>query len=57
MVVEVAGSRLTVRLRPKFLARLIGVTPLIAETGSGLAVTVTRALVGSGMVHKIPATR
>lgn len=42
VVLEVAGSRLTVRLRPKFLARLMGVAPLNAEPGSGLTVTATR---------------
>jgi len=40
VVVEVAGSQVTVRLRPKFLARLLAVAPLIAEPGNGLTVTV-----------------
>lgn len=48
VVVEVAGSRVTVRLRPKFLARLLGVAPLIAELGSGLTVTATRVRAGWG---------
>jgi hypothetical protein len=48
VVVEVAGSRVTVRLRPKFLARLMGVAPLIAEPGSGLTVTTSRVRAGWG---------
>lgn len=48
VVVEVAGSRITVRLRPKFLTRLLGVAPLIAELGSGLTVTATRVRAGWG---------
>lgn len=42
IVVEMAGSRLTVRLRPRLLARLLGVVPLIAEPDSGLTVTTAR---------------
>ncbi len=44
VVVKVADSRVTVRLRPKFLARLMGVAPLIADSGSGLMVTTSRAM-------------
>jgi hypothetical protein len=31
-------------LRPRFLARLLGIAPLTAEPGSGLTVTAKRAL-------------
>jgi hypothetical protein len=48
VVVEVARSRVTVRLQPKFLARLLGVTPLVAEPGSGLRVTTSRYWGGLG---------
>lgn len=48
LVVEVSGSRLTVRLIPKFHARLLGVAPLIAEPGSGLTVTTKRGELGWG---------
>jgi hypothetical protein len=44
VVLEVSGSQVTVRLRPKFLARLMGVAPLCAEPGSGLIITVSRGL-------------
>ncbi len=44
VIVEVAGPRVTVRLRPSFLARLLGVAPLTAEPDSGLTVTAKRAL-------------
>jgi hypothetical protein len=48
VVVELARSRTTVRLQPKFLARLLGVTPLIAEPGSGLRVTTSQYRQGRG---------
>jgi hypothetical protein len=48
IVVEVAGPRVTVRLRPKFLARLLGVAPLIAEPGRGLTVTTSKVRAGWG---------
>jgi hypothetical protein len=41
LVLELSGSQVTVRLRPKFLARLMGVVPLTAEPGSGLTITVS----------------
>jgi hypothetical protein len=42
VVLEVAESRLTVRLRPKFLARLLGIAPLVSGPGSGLSITASR---------------
>jgi hypothetical protein len=42
VVLELAGSRLTLRLRPRFLARLMGIVPLTAEPGSGLTATATK---------------
>ena len=48
VVVEIAGSRLTLRLRPKFLARLLGVAPLTTEPGSGLRVATARVRAGWG---------
>jgi hypothetical protein len=59
IVMEVAGSRLTVRLRPKFLARLSGVAPLIAEPGSGLTVTTRQAWLGWGryIYFRLPGWR
>lgn len=44
VVLEVSGSQVTVRLRPKFLARLMGVVPLTAEPGSGLMITVSQGM-------------
>jgi hypothetical protein len=59
IVVEVAESRVTVRLRPKFIARLTGVAPLIAEPGSGLIVTASRVRAGWGWFirFQLPAER
>jgi hypothetical protein len=48
IVAEVSRSRVTVRLRPKFLARLFGAAPLIAEPGSGLTVTTAKVRAGWG---------
>ena len=48
VVVEMAGPRVTVRLRPRFLARLLGVAPLIAEPGRGLMVTTAKVRAGWG---------
>ena len=48
IVVELAGSRLTVRLRPGLIARLFGVAPLVAEPGTGLTITPTLARGGTG---------
>ena len=42
VVLEMAGSELTVRVRPRFFARLVGVAPLNVKPGSGLTVTATR---------------
>jgi hypothetical protein len=42
VVLELVGSGLTLRLRPRFLARLMGVAPLTAEPSSGLTVTATK---------------
>lgn len=47
-VVEIAGARVTVRLSPGFLARLLGVAPLAAKPGNGLAVTFRRVRLGWG---------
>jgi hypothetical protein len=43
-----AGARVTVRVRPSVLGRLIGVVPLVAEPGSGLKVTTRRVRLGWG---------
>lgn len=48
LLVEVAGPWVTVRLRPRFLARLVGVAPLIAGPGSGLTVTTKQGELGLG---------
>ena len=57
VVIEVAGSRVTVRLRPKFLARLVGVAPLIAESGNGLTITTQQGTWGWGWLieFRLPA--
>jgi hypothetical protein len=47
-VVEMAGARVTVRVRPGVLGRLMGVVPLVAEPGSGLKVTTRRVRLGWG---------
>jgi hypothetical protein len=44
VVLEVSRSQVTVRLRPKFLARLMGVVPLTAEPGSGLIISVSKGM-------------
>ena len=44
VVLEVSESQVTLRLRPKFLARLMGVAPLCAQPGSGLVITISRGL-------------
>jgi hypothetical protein len=48
VVVEVAGSRVTVRLQPRFFARLLGVEALIADPSSGLTVTTRPVRMGFG---------
>lgn len=48
IVVEAAGPQVTVRLRPKFFARLLGVAPLIAEPGWGLTITTSKVRAGWG---------
>jgi hypothetical protein len=48
VVMEVAGLWVTVRSRPKFLAWLAGVVPLVAEPGSGLVVAAQRGTWGWG---------
>lgn len=59
VVVEIAGSRVTVRLRPKFLASGLGVAPLIAEPSSGLAITTRRVRMGWGWLidFRLPGGR
>lgn len=56
VVVELAGSRVTVRCRPWFLGRLLGVVPLTAEPGSGLTAATARVRLGWGwsIAFKLP---
>jgi hypothetical protein len=42
VVLEIAGSRLTLRLRPKFLAKLTGVDPLAAEASGKIEILPVR---------------
>lgn len=42
ILVEVAGSRVAIRLRPKFFAGLLGADPLVAEAGNDLKVSAAR---------------
>lgn len=48
ITVEVTGPRVAVRLRPEFLARFLGVAPLIAEPGTGLTVSTSKVRAGWG---------
>jgi hypothetical protein len=52
IVVEVAGPRIAVRLRPKFLARLLGAAPLIAEPGTAVTITTSKLRAGWGWFIK-----
>ena len=47
-VVEIDQAQVTVRMSPGFLGRLLGVVPLVAVPGDGLAVTVTPVRLGWG---------
>lgn len=42
LVVEVSGPQVTVRLRPNFLARVLGAAPLVAGPDSSLTITTAR---------------
>jgi len=47
-VLEVDGTQATLGYRPKFLARLMGIVPMVAKPGSGLVVTTSRVRMGWG---------
>jgi hypothetical protein len=59
IVVEISGPRVSVRLRPNFLAKLLGVAPLVAEPGSGLVVTTAQVRMGWGwyLRFRLPGER
>jgi hypothetical protein len=57
VVLEVAGSRLSLRLRPMFMAKLLGVNPLEAVSGDGIVISPGRSLWLRGIEFQRPGIR